>query len=405
MKVLVSIFEQLVPISGGGTPRTHSIIRSFVERGHEVYVACTIGVPRAEALQTLGCHDLLALPGVSRMDRRKMQKYMAIYPWNIARTVAYARRKRPDLYVSHNSVAGFAAIAAQGLNRHGAAMLDLTDLLFEYLEEYSSPLVRLALAVGRRMETVAAQRSDRVITISRAMSDILASRYGVDEARVDVVHDGVDTNVFHDVDGQALRNSLSPEAEHVCVFHGVIDPQDRPELLVDAAPHILERHPRTAFWLVGDGTAAPTLKALVRDRGLADRFYFSGWIPQAEVARYISASDLGLVVLPDILSARGRVTLKEFEYWACGVPAVLPRLPALTEVVPDGEASRFYRPGDAQDFAQQVCLFLDDDARRRRMGERGRQLVRSRFEWRRLTDQLVTICEGYVAAGKADQGT
>jgi len=36
MKALVVIFEELVPISGGGTPRTVSIIRSLVEKGHEV---------------------------------------------------------------------------------------------------------------------------------------------------------------------------------------------------------------------------------------------------------------------------------------------------------------------------------------------------------------------------------
>jgi len=397
MKVLVSIFEQLVPISGGGTPRTDSIVRSFVRRGHEVYVACSIGATRAEAQHVLGCKDLLPLAGVSRMDPNKMRKYMAVYPWNIARTVAYAGRVRPDLIVSHNTVAGFAAIVARRLTRHGLAVLDLTDLLFEYLEEYSSPLVQTALTVGRRMETATVQHSDHVITISRAMQDILARQYGVDSKRMDVVHDGVDTDVFHSVDGTTLRSRLAPLADHICIFHGVIDPQDGPELLVDAASIVLGQFPQTAFWFVGDGTAIPKLKSQVQEHGLADHFYFSGWVPQADVARYISASDLGLVVLPDILSARGRVTLKEFEYWACGVPAVLPRLPALMEVVPDGEASQFYQPGNARDLAKKICFFLEDDQRRQQMGERGHQLVHDRFEWRQLTDQLVTLCEKYVA--------
>jgi len=395
MRILVSIFERLVPISGGGTPRIHNIVRSFGERGHEVYVACSVGVSAAEAQKALGCSGVLALPGVSRMDPHKMRKYMVNYPLNIARTVAYARRLRPDLYVSHNSVAGFASVAARRLNRHGVAVLDLTDLLFEYLEEYTSAAVRLALAVGRRMEVAAVARSDRVITISRAMRDILVDRYNAEPGRVDVVHDGVDTGIFRHVNGTTLRNDLAPAARHVCIFHGVIDPQDGPELLVEAASLVLEKHPETVFWLVGDGTAVPSLKALVQGRGLAEKFHFTGWVNQADVARYISASDLGLVVLPDILSARGRVTLKEFEYWACGVPAVLPRLPALMEVVPDGEASRFYRPGDAGDLAEKISFFLEDDTRRRQMGRRGQQLVRERFEWRRLTDRFAELCEGY----------
>ena len=31
MKALVVIFEELVPISGGGTPRTYNIVRSLAE--------------------------------------------------------------------------------------------------------------------------------------------------------------------------------------------------------------------------------------------------------------------------------------------------------------------------------------------------------------------------------------
>ena len=198
------------------------------------------------------------------------------------------------------------------------------------------------------------RRSDRIITISGAMREILVRDYGARPERVDIVHDGVDTRIFHHQEAADLRAAYAPDADHVLIFHGVIDPQDGPELLIEAAPAILAEHPKTRFWMVGDGTAVPDLKARAEAAGLADRFFFSGWVLQAEVARYISASDLGLVILPDVLSARGRVTLKEFEYWACGIPAVLPRLPALQEVVGDEAASLFYTPGDAADLAAKV---------------------------------------------------
>jgi 1,2-diacylglycerol 3-alpha-glucosyltransferase len=114
------------------------------------------------------------------------------------------------------------------------------------------------------------------------------------------------------------------------------------------------------------------------------------------VARYISASDLGLVILPDVLSARGRVTLKEFEYWACGIPAVLPRLPALQEVVGDERASLFYTPGDAADLADKVNRLLADDDHRRQMGRLGQQRVAAQFEWHALTSEIAHLCEEYV---------
>jgi glycosyltransferase involved in cell wall biosynthesis len=166
--------------------------------------------------------------------------------------------------------------------------------------------------------------------------------------------------------------------------------------LIEAAPAILAQHPRTRFWMVGDGTAVPGLKARAEAAALVDHFFFSGWVKQADVARYISASDLGLVVLPDVLSARGRVTLKEFEYWACGIPVVLPRLPALQEVVGDEEASLFYTPGDAADLAAKVNSLLADGDLCRTMGRVGQQRVTEKFEWRALTGEIARLCELYL---------
>jgi glycosyltransferase involved in cell wall biosynthesis len=397
MKALVVIFEELVPISGGGTPRTFNIVRSLAERGHEVHVAASFGVDEEQARQELGAARVLSLSGVSRMDPAKMRKYAVAYPANILRVAAYAWKTNPDVIVTHNTAAGFAALLGKLLRPRTVTVCDLTDLLFEYLDDYKGTWLRLAAGGGRWMERTSVRHSDRLITISGAMRDILIEAYGAQPERVEIVHDGVDTRVFHRQEATDLRQRHAPDAEHVLIFHGVIDPQDGPELLIEAAPAILAQHPQTRFWMVGDGTAVPGLKAAARAAGLAERFYFSGWVRQAEVARYISASDLGLVVLPDVLSARGRVTLKEFEYWACGVPAILPRLPALQEVVGDEAASLFYSPGDAADLAARANELLADPERRWEMGRTGQQRVAEQFEWRALTGQIAHLCELYAA--------
>ena len=399
MKALVVIFEELVPISGGGTPRTFNIVRSLAERGHQVYVAASFGVGKTQAMQELGAAGVLPLSGVSRMDPDKMRKYAITYPLNILRVAAYAWRLGPDVILTHNTAAAFAALlGCPGgvLRPRAVTVLGLTDLLFEYLDDYKGGGLKLATTVGRSVERTSVRRSERIITISGAMRDILVRGYGARPNRVDIVHDGVDTRIFHRLEAADLRAAHAPDADHVLIFHGVIDPQDGPELLVEAAPAILAQHPRTRFWMVGDGTAVPDLKARARAAGLAGRFFFSGWVRQADVARYISASDLGLVILPDVISARGRVTLKEFEYWACGVPAVLPRLPALQEVVGDEAASLFYTPGDAADFAAKVNELLADEEQRRDMGRVGQQRVAAKFEWQVLTGEIARLCEEYV---------
>jgi len=398
VRVLLTIFEKLVPVSGGGTPRVSSLVKAFSARGHEVHVASPIAVPREEARERLACAGWLPLQGVNRLGRWKMPKYMLAFPYNILRVAAAVRRLQPDIVVAHNSIAGSGALLGQRWSPHSLAVLDLTDLLFEYLEDYSrGGWLRAVMGVGRRMETRAIRRSDRIITISQAMKEI-AVQHGAQPEGVDVVPDGVDTSVFHPVDSSALRQAHASGASHVIIFHGAIDPQDDPGLLVEAARLVVKEHGQVHFWLVGDGSAVPDLKAKVQQYSLNDNFYFSGWVEQPQVPHHICASDVGLVVLPDVLSARGRVTLKEFEYWACGRPAILPRLPALEEVAQDGETALFYRPGDAGDLASKIRRLLEEPELRTRLGQNGLALVKERYEWSRLAEQFAELCEGYVRA-------
>ena len=396
VRVLVTIFEQLIPGSGGGTPRISNIIRALVRRQHEVYVASSLGVRKEVAIDQLGCVDLLPLVNVSRLSPSKMVRYLYAHPLNIWRVVKYARRVKPDLIISHNSIAGFAGILARRFQKDCLVVLDLTDLLFEYLEDYhSGGWMRLVQLEGKRLERKAIRESDKIVTVSNSMRDILLT-YGTKLENIEVICDGVDTKIFKRTNENELRNEFGESAENIVIFQGVVDPQDNPEIILHAAREVLKKHDRTMFWIIGDGTALPTLKQKVAEENLARHFYFSGWVKQEEVARYISASDIGLVVLPDSLSARGRVTLKEFEYWACGVPVVVPRLPALEEVVEKGKTGFFYQPGNSKDLAKKIMLLIEDKEMRKKMGQKGIEVVKEKFEWQKLANRYVEICENFV---------
>jgi len=391
LRVLITIFEELIPLSGGGTPRISNIVNAFVKEGHEVYVAASIGAEKSDAIEQLGCVDIKPLFKVSRMSERKMIKYMYTHPLNILRLVRYANKLKPDLIVSHNSIAGFGALLTKKLTKKSITVLDLTDLLFEYLEEYGN-WMKYIQKVGRKIEMKTILESDKTITISNSMKNILLG-LGVKADNIDIVYDGVDTKIFKPRDSTELRQKFGTNAENIVIFQGVIDPQDHPEIIVDAAQLVLKMHPDTMFWIVGDGTAIPGLMKKVSEYDLNDKFHFSGWIRLEEVHKYISASDIGLVILPDILSARGRLTLKEFEYWACGVPALVPRLPALEEVVEEGETGMFYEPGNFRSLGNTINSLIEDEKMRQRMGNNGIKMVKDKYEWEKLAAQFVEICE------------
>jgi len=395
VRVLVAIFEELVPVTGGGTPRISNIIKALVRRDHEVYVASSIGMKKEDAIEQMGCVDLLPLLKVSRLSSKKMVKYLYAHPLNIWRMVKYARKIKPDLIISHNTIAGYAALLAKRPPKACLVVLDLTDLLFEYLEDYyPGRWMRLVQLQGKRLERKTIRESDKIVTVSNSMRKILLT-YGAKLENIEVICDGVDTKIFKPTYENELRNKFGKSAENVIILQGVIDPQDNPEIILDAAREVLKKHRRTMFWVIGNGTVLPSLRQKVAEGYLTRHFYFSGWVKQEKVARYISASDIGLVILPDTLSARGRVTLKEFEYWACGVPVVVPQLPALEEVVEEGKTGFFYQPGDFKNLAQKIMLLIENEKSRKKMGQRGMEVVKEKFEWQKLTNHYVKICEDF----------
>jgi glycosyltransferase involved in cell wall biosynthesis len=394
LRVLVTIFEQLIPISGGGTPRISSIINILTKKGHEVSVAASLATDVEKALKILNCDDVLTLKNIDRLDRKKINKYLFFHPLNISKIVSGATKLKPDMIIAHNSIAGLAALLARKVV-HSLVVVDMTDLIFEYLSSYDTHAWAFQLQrIGEKLEKKVIRESDKIITISDALRGTLI-RKGAMPNRVDVVYDGVNIDVFrpHMNEAKRLRKKYGDGVENVVMYHGVIDPQDHPEIIVDAAEHVTKEHPDTMFWIIGDGAAIPGIKEKIRRKKLEKHFFLSGWVPFEKVPTFISACDLGFVILPDITSARIRVTLKGFEYWACEKPIVVSDLPALREIVSPWETGLFYKPGDPKDLAEKTCILLDDKRMSRKMGKSGRKLVETKYSWEKLATEFVTICE------------
>ncbi len=406
MRVLVTIFEQLVPISGGGTPRIRAIIAALVEKGHEVSVAASFSVEAKTALQILQCNEVIPLKNVSRLDKDKIKKYLLFHPYNIGKIICKAKKEKPDLMIAHNSIAGLAQLWTKKFPHRTQThlVLDMTDLIFEYLPYYRGDVswASSLLALGRKLENKVIRETDKIITISKAMRDVLIQK-GAEKRNIEIVSDGVKLDLFRPLGAAAtnLRQAYAPGARNVVMHHGVLDPQDRPEILVDAARIVLKKHPQTVFWLIGDGAAVPYMKKKARMYGVSGNFFFSGWVPFQEVPKFISACDVGLVILPNSLSARIRVTLKGFEYWACKKPIIVPKLPALKEIVTHRESGLFYEPENPEDLADKICILLEDKHLSKNIGEIGRGLAEERYSWSRLASQFVSKCEGMLKSHSA----
>lgn len=121
------------------------------------------------------------------------------------------------------------------------------------------------------------------------------------------------------------------------------------------------------------------------------RVEFTPWDSATELGDF-RAFDIGLMPLPDDEWAYGKCALKGLLYMACGVPAVCSSVGAVTTIVTDGETG-FLSASD-EEWRKKIERLLGDFALRRRIAEKARGLVVSRYSLAVQAPQLLHILQG-----------
>ncbi|MGO8927553.1 MAG: glycosyltransferase [Limisphaerales bacterium] len=129
------------------------------------------------------------------------------------------------------------------------------------------------------------------------------------------------------------------------------------------------------------------LQKQVSSRGLSNHVVFLGELPLEGLRDWYAASDL--VVLPSSSEGLGRVLL---EAQAMERPVIAYDCGGTAEAVIPEETGFLVNLGDVASLARQIEYLLKNPARRRRMGESGREFVRRHFSFEALVDRHERFC-------------
>ena len=182
---------------------------------------------------------------------------------------------------------------------------------------------------------------------------------------------------------------IPPEAdsgnrENTIVFIGRHDPRKGMPVLLRAWPDI---HRRTGarLRLVGADPLAVQL-LLTRHRVSNEGIDVLGFLPQEELtAELLRARAL---VAPSIgMESFGMVLTRAF---ACAVPVVASDIPGYRAVMTD-DTGVLFPVGDADALAEAVGNLLEDEPRRRELGEHARRIAVERYSWDRIAERLEQI--------------
>ena len=228
------------------------------------------------------------------------------------------------------------------------------------------------------------RRSDHVTVVSNAMRDHL-EQIGCNSGNVTVQSMGVDLSTRF-VPGNR------PAGPNRLIYVGRLVEKKGVATLVTAIHLLKNDFPELRLTIVGDGPEKPALEKLVADFGVNAQIDFAGSQPNENVPQYYQSA--GIAVVPSIVAADGDqegLGLVAVEALGCGCVTIVSDLPALRDVVSDGENGLVFRATDATDLSEKIRHLLTNTALFERLGSAGRQSVVNRFDWKQVGSQYLSI--------------
>ena len=349
---------------GGGERYVADLTNALVARGHDLYVAVRPRSPLPRHLQlpperivTLPLRNALDVQSAHELDRFVRRNGIEIVHAHMARDYSLAsyaaRRNRETKFIATRHV----LFQLNRLHRHTLA------------------------------------RATRVIAVSHAVAHELRSSGVVNEKQIAVIPNGIDVDRFTRAragfDRMQFLRSIGLPGDCLLVGSiGELRTLKRHDDFIRAASIVATRFPEAQFVLAGVDTSASgevrkQLARLVDELGLRERFYFLGWLDEAEkllcaLDVFVSASEtesFGLAIV---------------EAMAAGTAVVATATEGAREVIEDQKTGLLVPIGNTDEIARSVIDLLSSPEKRHTIATQSAQSAVTKFSLTRMVDEILT---------------
>jgi glycosyltransferase involved in cell wall biosynthesis len=408
MKILY-LSQYFPPEMGAPAARVYELSREWVRLGHEVTVLT--GFPN---------HPTGVIPPEYRgrlVQREEMAGIKVVRtPIYAAPNKGFAKRvlnyvsfgtsasvvgpfltARPDVLIGTSpqfltAVAGFTL-----------AKLKRVPFVFEVRDLWPRSIVEVgAMKAGspiiralEKMERFLYRRADHIVAVTESFVPEIAA-HGIPTAKISVVTNGVDLDLFRPSDRAAARRELGLGEGFLATYVGTHGMAHGLGLVLDAAKQL--RGTGVRFLLVGEGAEKAALKARAASEGI-DNVVFWDQQPRDRIAKIYAASDLCLVLLRDLPLFRTVIPSKIFEFMGAGRGILTTVDGESRGILERAGGGVFSPPENLEAFVAAIEALRVDPARIDAMGRFGRTFVEANYSRPALAGSYARILED-VARGK-----
>jgi glycosyltransferase involved in cell wall biosynthesis len=235
---------------------------------------------------------------------------------------------------------------------------------------------------GRRewLDRLAGRRYDRVVCVSDATREFVATRYGYPPERLEVILNGWT--------GRPLPSRARPDQPTV-ICTANFRRQKGHDVLIAAFAMVKARIPAARLLLVGEGELGAEIRAEIAKRDLRESVCLAGatndiWPLLAEAHVFALASrhePLGISIL---------------EAMAASLPVVATDVGGIPELVRPGVTGELVPPGDVEALSYRLVELLESPARGRELG-RAASVRASDLTSQAMVDRHFSLYDGLLA--------
>ncbi len=220
---------------------------------------------------------------------------------------------------------------------------------------------------------------DGVIVISEYLERYMhrCMRSGAKTLRIPIL---VDAAKFVGINEKPL-----PPARYITYCGTLNEAKDGVLTLMRAFALIKDEFEDVSLCLVGDSyrkSQAPVFRQHAEGLGIAQRVVFTGNVSRDRFPPYLCQASVLALARPSSLQAAAGFPTKLGEYLATGKPVVVTRTGEIENHLKDGESAYLVPPDDVQAFAQRLHDVLSHPDQARAVGQNGRLVATSKFDFR-----------------------
>ena len=370
-----------------GTPvRIYRMAEALAGRGHEVQMV-TYHIGEKLSPLPFAVHRIRDVPGYTDSEPGPhLRKLLQLDPLLAMTLRRLLRSQSFDVIHAHHYEGLLTALAATAPKRRLPIMFDAHTLLASELPYYSIGVPRIAKKwIGSLLDKHLPRRADHVIAVSESIRSTLIAAGRVDERRISVIPNGVETEHFAAVD-----SSPSPMRQgRRLAFAGNLAAYQGVDLLLQAFSIVRRQLDDVRLMILTDSD-------------------FASYVPMAESLGIHASIDVinpGYLKLPtylhgaDILlnprTACAGIPQKLLNYMAAGRPIV--SFAGSGKIIEHERTGLLAADGDVQSFADATLRLFSQPEFAARLGANAQALAIKDYGWSQVAANVEAVYEGVLA--------